>query len=343
MSENQSLMLQEAGQSPEVVATLLEKEKPVFAEIARLFSSARPSVVTTAARGSSDHAATFFKYLFEITCGVPVASVGPSIASVYGAALHLKGGVHFTVSQSGASPDIVALQEAAKKGGATTIAVVNVIDSPLAKQADIVLGLNAGAEKSVAATKSFIASVAALSGVTAAIGGASELQAALGKLPEALSATAGIDTAAAEEVLFNATSLYTAGRGPAFAIALEAALKAKETSGLHAEAFSLAELMHGPMRLVQPGFPIVAFAPDDAAFANNGLALERLQKLGATTVGFSTQPLSGINLRVPTTGNGLVDPLVSLLVYYRLIESVTRRKGFDPDRPANLLKVTETV
>jgi glucosamine--fructose-6-phosphate aminotransferase (isomerizing) len=120
------------------------------------------------------------------------------------------------VSQSGASPDIVALQDAAKRGGATTIAVVNVTDSPLAKQADIVLGLNAGAEKSVAATKSFIASVAALSGVTAAIGAKSDLQAALDKLPEALQATAGIDTAAAEDVLFNATSLYTGGRGPAF-------------------------------------------------------------------------------------------------------------------------------
>ncbi len=343
MSEAQSLMLQEAGQSPEVVATLLQKEKPVFDEIARLFSKNPPSVVTTAARGSSDHAATFFKYLFEITCGVPVASIGPSIASVYGASLHLKGGIHFTVSQSGASPDIVALQDAAKRGGATTIAVVNVTDSPLAKQADIVLGLNAGDEKSVAATKSFIASVAALSGVTAAIGAKADLWTALDKLPEALQATSGIDTAAAEDVLFNATSLYTGGRGPAFAIALEAALKAKETSGLHAEAFSLAELMHGPMRLVQPGFPIVAFAPDDAAYANNIQALERLQKLGATTVPFSTQPLSGINLRVPTTGNGLLDPLVSLLVYYRLIESVTRRKGFDPDKPANLLKVTETV
>src|SRR6478735_982902 len=185
MSETQSLMLQEAGQSPDVVATLLQKEKPVFDEIAKLFSSGAPSVVTTAARGSSDHAATFFKYLFEITCGVPVASVGPSVASVYGAPLHLKGGIHFTVSQSGASPDIVALQEAAKRGGATTIAVVNVTDSPLAKQADIVLGLNAGAEKSVAATKSFIASVAALSGVTAAIGSKADLQAALEKLPAA--------------------------------------------------------------------------------------------------------------------------------------------------------------
>ncbi len=343
MSEAQSLMLQEAGQSPEVVSTLLQKEKPVFEEIAKLFSSSAPSVVTTAARGSSDHAATFFKYLFEITCGVPVASVGPSIASVYGAPLHLKGGIHFTVSQSGASPDIVALQEAAKRGGATTIAVVNVTDSPLAQKADIVVGLNAGAEKSVAATKSFIASVAALSGVTAAIGGKRDLHAALEKLPEALAGTSGIDTSAAEDVLFNATSLYTAGRGPAFAIALEAALKAKETAGLHAEAFSLAELMHGPMRLVQPGFPILAFTPDDPAYDNNVQALERLQKLGATTVPFSTKPQAGINLQVPTTGNGLLDPLVSLLVYYRMIESVTRRKGFDPDKPANLLKVTETI
>jgi glucosamine--fructose-6-phosphate aminotransferase (isomerizing) len=340
---SKSLMLTEAGRSPEVVATLLEKEKPAFAEIAKLFASARPAVVTTAARGSSDHAATFFKYLFEISCGVPVASVGPSIASVYAAPLQLKGGVHFTVSQSGGSPDIIALQAAAKHGGATTIAVVNVTDSPLAKEADIVLGLNAGAEKSVAATKSFVASVAALAGVTAAISGSETLKSGLAKLPEALAATNGIDGAAAEDVLFNATSLYTGGRGPAFAIALEAALKAKETSGLHAEAFSLAELMHGPMRLVQPGFPIIAFSPDDAAFANNAQALERLQKLGATAVSFSTAPLPGINLRMPSTGNGLLDPLVSLLCYYRMIESVTRRKGFDPDKPANLLKVTETM
>src|SRR5882762_964934 len=157
MSDTQSLMLKEAGEAPHVVATLLEKEKPVFVEIAKLFSTARPPVITTAARGSSDHAATFFKYLFEISCGIPVASVGPSIASVYDSELHLKGGIHFTVSQSGGSPDIIALQAAAKRGGATTIAVVNVTDSPLAQQADIVLSLHAGQEKSVAATKSFIA------------------------------------------------------------------------------------------------------------------------------------------------------------------------------------------
>lgn len=343
MSQMQSLMLKETDESPNVVAALLEKEKPVFAEIARLFSSSRPAVVTTAARGSSDHAATFFKYLLEISCGLPVASIGPSIASVYGSTLRLKGGVHFTVSQSGASPDIVTLQDAAKRGGATTIAVVNVTDSPLAKQADIVLALNAGAEKSVAATKSFVASVAALSAVTAAIGDDKALMAGLDTLPDALGATTGIDTTSVQDVLFDATSLYTAGRGPAFAIALEAALKAKETAGLHAEAFSLAELMHGPMRLVKHGFPVLAFAPNDAAFVNNAQALKRLQALGATTIPFSTSPMAGINLHIPSTGNGLLDPLVSLLCYYRLIESVTRRKGFDPDKPANLLKITETM
>jgi glucosamine--fructose-6-phosphate aminotransferase (isomerizing) len=337
-------MLKEAGESPEVVATLLDKERPVFEEIAKLFSNARPAVVTTAARGSSDHAATFFNYVFEISCGVPVASIGPSIASIYGSSLKLQGGIHFTVSQSGASPDIVALQQAAKRGGATTIAVVNVTDSPLASEADIVLGLNAGQEKSVAATKSFIASVVALAGVTAAVAGDKSLEAGLADLPIALSATAGIENAAAEDILFNAASLYTTGRGPSLAIALEAALKAKETASLHAEAFSLAELMHGPMRLVQPGFPIVAFVPEDAAFSSNMQALDRLQRLGATTVPFSTNNgLAGINRPMPSTGNGLLDPIVSLLCYYRLIETVTRRKGFDPDKPANLLKVTETM
>ncbi|WP_337267819.1 SIS domain-containing protein [Oryzifoliimicrobium ureilyticus] len=343
MSDVKSLMLEEAGQSPSVVAGLLEKETSTFASIAKLFADIKPSVVSTAARGSSDHAATFFKYLFEIKCGIPVASIGPSIASVYGAPLQLKNGVHFTVSQSGASPDIVALQETAKKGGATTIAVVNVTDSPLARQADIVLDICAGPERSVAATKSFIASAAALAGVTAAVSGDQDLASALRKLPDALSSTSGLETAAAEDRLLQASSLYISGRGPAFAIALEAALKSKETAGLHAEAFSLAELMHGPMRLIDRGFPIIAFTPEDAAYENNAAALAHLEKLGASVISLSTRPSTGLGLQSTTTGNTLLDPLVSLLVYYRIIESVTRRKGFDPDKPANLLKVTETV
>jgi len=343
MNSPSSLMLQETEQSPAVVAGLLEKEAGTFAEIARIFQKSEPAVITTAARGSSDHAATFFKYLMEITMGIPVASIGPSVASVYGSKLKLKNGLHFTVSQSGASPDIVAAQEAAKKGGATTVAVVNVVDSPLGNAADVVLALNAGEEKSVAATKSFIAAVAALSGVVASASGDASLQAGLQRLPEALAATQPEGREAVENLLFNARSLYTGGRGTAFAIALEAALKAKETANIHAEAFSLAELMHGPMRLVEEGFPIVSFLPRDEAFDTNMQALKRLHSFGASIVSLSDAETPGFRLPSASTGNAHLDPLVSLINYYRVIEAVTRRKGFDPDKPRNLNKVTVTV
>lgn len=343
MNSLSSLMLQETEQSPAVVAGLLEKEAGTFAEIARLFQKSEPAVITTAARGSSDHAATFFKYLMEITMGIPVASIGPSVASVYGSKLKLKNGLHFTVSQSGASPDIVAAQEAAKKGGATTIAVVNVVDSPLGNAADVVLALHAAEEKSVAATKSFIAAVAALSGVVASASGDASLQAGLQRLPDALAATRPDGREAVENLLFNARSLYTGGRGTAFAIALEAALKAKETANIHAEAFSLAELMHGPMRLVEEGFPIVSFLPRDEAFDTNMQALKRLHSFGASIVSLSDAETPGFRLPSASTGNAHLDPLVSLINYYRVIEAVTRRKGFDPDKPRNLNKVTVTV
>lgn len=343
MSAASSLMLQETEQSPAVVADLLQKEAGTFGEIARVFAKNSPRVITTAARGSSDHAATFFKYLMEITLGIPVASIGPSVASVYGSKLKLEGGLHFTVSQSGASPDIVAAQLAAKKGGATTIAVVNVVDSPLAQQADIVLALHAGEEKSVAATKSFIASAAALSGVVAAVSGDADLKRGLQRLPEALAATRADGREAIENLLYNARSLYTGGRGTGFAIALEAALKAKETANIHAEAFSLAELMHGPMRLVEQGFPIVSFLPQDEAFASNIEALRRLHSFGASIVSLSDTDAPGFHLRSVSTGSAHLDPLVSLINYYRVIEAVTRRKGLDPDKPRNLNKVTVTI
>ncbi|ASV86105.1 SIS domain protein [Ochrobactrum quorumnocens] len=337
-----SLMLQETEQSPSVVAKLLAAEAATFAEIGRLFENS-PWVITTAARGSSDHAATFFKYLMEIATGIPVASIGPSVASVYGAKLKLEGGLHFTVSQSGASPDIIAVQEAAKRGGATTVAVVNVTDSPLAKSADIVLALHAGEEKSVAATKSFIASVAALSGVVAAASEDKGLQVGLGRLPEALAATKPEGRETVEDLLFNARSLFTGGRGTAYAISLEAALKAKETANIHAEAFSLAELMHGPMRLVEDGFPIISFIPRDEALKTSIEALNRLGSFGANLVSFGNAEVPGYRIPSASTGNGHLDPLVSLINYYRIIEAVTRRKGFDPDKPRNLAKVTSTV
>lgn len=343
MSERPSLMFAETGEAAAVVSRLLKREEKTFRLLGRLIAERRPPVITVAARGSSDHAVSFFKYLFEIFCGIPVASLGPSIASVYRASLRLPGALHITVSQSGASPDIIAVQDEARRGGALTVAVVNVENSPLAGAADVVLPIHAGEEKSVAATKSFIASAAALAAITQAAAESAELAAGLERLPEALDGAFEADFEPALPLLVKAQSLFTAGRGPGFAIALEAALKAKETAKLHAEAFSLAELMHGPMQLVEEGFPILAFAPEDEALPSNIAVMQKLRGLGARIVAFSSRDLGEGTIFVPSTGHGRLDPLAALAAYYRLAERLARERGFDPDRPDKLSKVTETI
>ena len=344
MSHTSSLMRQEIGEASAAVAELLAAEKAAFDRLAGIFAERGPKFVTTAARGSSDHAATFFKYLFEITTGYPVASIGPSIASVYGAPLKLEGVVHLTVSQSGASPDIVALQQAARQAGAFAVALVNDVQSPLARQADLVIGLHAWPEKSVAATKSCIAAAAAMAGVTAAIARDGALSAALARLPVVLAAAVRPPDTGLVRKIAASRSLFVTGRGTGFAAALETALKLKETCGLHAEAFSLAELMHGPLRLVEQGFPVIAFTPSDAdpAAAGSEEALARLSALGAGLITIGPAAGAPRSLETPGTGHALLDVLPALAAAYVLVEEVAQSLGFDPDRPRHLSKVTET-
>lgn len=341
----QTLMRREAGEAATAIRRLLTDEALTIEEAAALLADA-PGPLTTAARGSSDHAVTAFKYACEILTGRPIASIGPSVASVYGARLRLDGGLHMTVSQSGASPDIVALQAAAAQGGARTLAIVNTADSPLAHAADLVLPIHAGEERSVAATKSYLASCAALLAIVAKAAKDDALLAGLNALPDAL---AQLPDDVGEHIakdLADVDSLYVTGRGPAFGIALEAALKAKETAGIHAEAFSVAELMHGPLQLVQPGFPVVAFVADDAAASGTLDGLARLRELGGRVTVISTLglPETGAgSLRTPATGHYATDALVFALAWYRIVETTTRLRGLDPDRPVNLRKVTETM
>ena len=335
-------MLREAREAAGVIRRLLASEQAVIDIAAGLLCNAT-GPLTTSARGSSDHAATAFKYVCEILIGRPVASVGPSVASIYGRPLYLNGGLHITVSQSGASPDIVALQSAAAVGGARTLAIVNQPDSPLAQAADVVLPIGAGVENSVAATKTYLASCAALFAIVARAANDARLTDGLAALPDALDSL--VDGAEAPLVaqIANAGSLYVAGRGLSFGVALEAALKAKETAGIHAEAYSVAELMHGPLQLVRPGFPIVIFVADDEATAATLEAVERLRQMGADVVTISTLDLPGVSVKVPATGHPATDALVFAFAWYKAIEAVARKRGHDPDRPANLRKVTETV
>jgi glucosamine--fructose-6-phosphate aminotransferase (isomerizing) len=205
--------------------------------------------------------------------------------------------------------------------------------------------LHAGAERSVAATKSTIASLVASVNLVGHWTEDSELVAALANLPSVLdSSCAAPPSAAAVEALSKASSLFVIGRGPTHALAAEAALKLKETSAIHAEAFSSAEVLHGPAGIVGPGFPVLAFAPADAARQGFFETIDRLASFGATPLLIDCEPHARWATVVAMDGgHALVTPILALHAFYRLAEAVARRRGRDPDRPPHLTKVTETL
>jgi glutamine---fructose-6-phosphate transaminase (isomerizing) len=338
-----SAMAREIREAPQAIARFFDLEMANLRDIVRRAAGREPSVIVTCARGSSDHAATYFKYLTEISLGIPVASMGPSVASLYHAPLRLADAVMVCVSQSGQSPDILSLQASARAAGAFAIAVVNDLDAPLARGADAVLPLHSGQERSVAATKTFLSSAAILAGLVAEWRGDAALAQAVRSLPESLEKALEADWSEALPVLREAQSAYVVGRGPAFAVAAEAALKLKETASLHAEAFSGAEVMHGPVQLVERGFPVIAFRPGDAAFDVMGEAAARLEGTGGKVFVAEQGPARPGRLPLTPSGHALLDPLCMLTSFYILAEQVARARGHDPDRPNRLRKVTATT
>lgn len=332
-----SFMRSEALEAPEAVQRFLDANKPALAELGGRLKKMDPPVVLTSARGSSDNAAAFLKYLTEIELGVPCASVGASVASVYGAPLRVRNGLAVTISQSGKSPDIIALQQAARKSGAFTVAVVNVANSPAALSADLCLPLHAGPEKSVAATKSFVVSLVAAASIVAAWKGDVALTRAILELPGQLAKACHSDWSLLTEWLADADSIYVLGRGPSFPVAAETALKLKETCAIHAEAYSAAEVMHGPLELVAPGFPVLVYAQNDAALAGTTAAVSRLKEMGARVL------VAGGELSVVTAGHPLLSPIPMIQSAYLAIEAAAQRLGRNPDAPRQLKKVTETM
>lgn len=330
-------MRREASEAPEAIARFLDHNTAALRALGRRLRKMEPPVVLTSARGSSDNAAGYLKYLTEIALGVPCASVGASVASLYGADLKVRNGLSVTISQSGKSPDIVALQEAARKSGALTIAIVNVADSPAATSADICLPLHAGPEQSVAATKTFIVSLVAAAAIVAEWKGDETLSRAIASLPEQLARACALDWSGFIRSAVNADSLYVLGRGPSFPIACETALKLKETCAIHAEAYSAAEVMHGPLELVESGFPVLVFAQDDAARPATEAAVARLVSMGASV------NVAGGDLPVIATGHSLLAPIPMIQTAYLAVETVAERLGRNPDKPRQLKKVTETI
>ncbi|MET0322100.1 MAG: SIS domain-containing protein, partial [Duganella sp.] len=262
------MMLKEALSAAECVALQLEHDGDRYAELGRTLRNTAFSTALTIARGSSDHACAYAAYLIMARLGRVVASLPMSLVTLNKSPLITKDTLAIAISQSGQSPDVVEPMRYFRDGGATTIALVNDIGSPLAQAAEWSLPLRAGKEQSVAATKSFITSLVAGARLVAHWQDDAELKNALEALPESLRTAAAIDWSPAIDVLAPARNIMVVGRGISFPIALEAALKFKETSALQAEAFSGAEIKHGPMALIEEGYPLVIFATRGATQAS---------------------------------------------------------------------------
>ncbi len=337
-----TLMFREAGAAADAVARMLARNGTTIANLASRLRAAPPAAIVTCARGSSDHAATYGKYLFETLLGIPVCSAAPSVSSVFASPVQAAGTLCLAISQSGRSPDLLATVEAHKRGGGYLVALVNDETAPLAALADTTICLEAGPEHSVAATKSYIASLAALAAIAAAWSADSALQEAVDALPSLLHHAFALSWSHAEETLADARNLFVIGRGYGLGVAQEAALKFKETCALHAEAFSAAEVRHGPMAIVGPGFPILAFATSDTAgdgvreiaaeFAQRGAAVHLVDARGKTD-----DALPAIE------AHPAIEPILMIQSFYRMANSLSLRRGLNPDAPAHLSKVTRTV
>jgi glucosamine--fructose-6-phosphate aminotransferase (isomerizing) len=301
-----------------------------------------PQLVLTCARGSSAHAATFGKHLIERYLGIPVAAAAPNIATVYRRQLKLKGQVLLAVSQSGRSDDLTEFSGMAKSAGAVTVAIVNDIASPLAETCDVVLPMAAGPERSVAATKSFIAALAILLRMTAIWSEDDALSAAIERMPDRLARACALDWGASAEALSQVNSLITIGRGPTLAIAREAALKLKETCYLHAEAFSSAEFQHGPLSLVSPLYPIIMFMPTDAAAATMHELTTSLRTKGAALFCAGNGETTGHHLPVLEPDHPDADAVCLIQSFYAMVIRLAAMRGTDVDRPRHLQKVTRT-
>jgi glucosamine--fructose-6-phosphate aminotransferase (isomerizing) len=337
-----SRMYREAAQAPDVVRDQLEMNAERVARIGAILRAMKPRAVVTCARGSSDNAATFAKYLIESRAKVLTSSAAPSLSSLYDAQPDLRGVVCLAISQSGKSPDLLASVETAKRGGALVIALCNSTDSPLAALADHLVPLCAGVEMSVAATKSYIVSLSAILHLVATWTADESLLAALLRSPDQLAQAWDLDWSSAVPTLQAATNLYVVGRGFGLGIAQEVALKLKETCGLHAEAFSAAEVKHGPMALVRLGFPVLMLSQNDESRA--GIA-----ELAGDFVTRGAQVLTaGIEveraLQLPTiAADPAIEPMLMIQSFYRMATALAFARGFNPDKPPHLNKVTETL
>lgn len=344
-----SLMEEEALQAPKVIENQFKKNHDLLSQLAERLRKSPPRLAVTIARGSSDNAATFAKYLLETKASLVTASAAPSVFTLYQKKLPLKDCLVIGISQSGASPDVAEMLSAARQEGAVTVAIVNKTDSHLAQAAEYVVPIHAGEEKAVAATKTYMATLSALIQLTALLTQDSVLQTALTQLPKSLEKAAKMDWSAAISEYQYRHNTFVVARGYGYPIAQEAALKLKETSKLHAEAISAAEILHGPFALIEKNFPILMLAQHDETLSGMLKVAERMKSLNADVMlalpenpKIKVTEAASIILPLPHTVHPICDPLLVIQAFYVMAARLSLARGFNPDAPENLTKVTST-
>ena len=342
MSVTETKMRQEVLEIPAAVDRLLTMGQSAITAAANKAREVNAPFLLSVARGSSDHACTYLKYCSELMLRRPMASVGPSVKSIYGVDLLCDGAVSISVSQSGQSPDIVAMTEGIAKNGGHTVAITNNPASRLAAVAHDTLNIHAGPELSVAATKTFVTSLISGLWLIAEIKQDADLLRAIAALPPFLEKATTLDWSPLAHAI-DGRPIYTLGRGPSWAISNEAALKFKETALIHAESYSSAEVLHGPVSIIEQGFPVIGFAAGDAAEDSLADTADALAQKGARVFATTNRVAHATPLPHVRTQHWLTDPIAAIVSFYLMVESVATRRGINPDMPRHLNKVTETV
>lgn len=347
-------MRQEIEQIPDAAAVLLAADPGPLLEAAETVRHARPAFVSIVARGTSDHAAVYARYLIEVYLGLPVHLVAPAVATIYGAPLPVKGGILLAISQSGHGRDPIALCEEARRQGAMSIAITNDPDSPLGAVADHVLECHAGREAAIPATKTYTLTLTVLASLVARLAPRSDVAQSLPSLPAILSASLATASAwidAADEPSTSVVDAFAThgqalvvSRGYNLATALEIALKLKETAGIFAEAYSSADLLHGPVVLAGPRVPVLIMRPDGKMGPFVDDVIEAVEGRGGLpfVVGGREVKARPRAVSLASSLPEALTPIAYALPGQLLAEAVARRRSLNPDKPGGLDKVTRT-
>ncbi len=337
-----SKMRTEALEAADVIERQIKENSKLLKDISVELRNINPYSIVSIARGSSDHAAQYLNYLAMAKLGKLPTSLSMSILTLYKAELDISQSLGVAISQSGQSPDVVNPLRYFTENAPASVALVNDTNSPLAKAAKWVIPLHAGAEKSVAATKSFIASLSASAHLVGSWKGDQLLLDGLNSLPEDLRKAQKCDWTSALETLKGAKRIMIVGRGFGLSLALEAALKFKETCSIQAEAFSAAEIKHGPQALIEHGYPLIVFANRGPALHNMLELAEDMRARGAKVILAAPPFVKEKDLMIQSARCEDLDMLTAAQSFYLMIEELSRSLGLNPDEPKHLSKVTKT-